>query len=122
MFVSLKRLLTENAPALSLVAFFQLAIFVGPSAASQFTQGVSILEQQHAASVATSPNGTTSTLKPNQAYVAQERSGGGGGEGKPEDWDSPKRMNFGPTKYAVPVRSSFNELWPSLMYLLSWWL
>jgi len=104
---------------ISLFLVLVCALFAGTAQATtkvEFTKQVVVASANSSAGA--QPSGLYQSL--NSSKVAQGQSSSGGGEGKPEDWDSPSRLRVTPT-YSRQVGSQFTSLWPTLLNLLSWW-
>src|SRR5262245_25437597 len=122
MSLRMSAIVPRNAVLFGLFLLLQLGLFASPSESSQIPSRTIGCEQQ--ASNLTSVNLTNAqanapNLRTTQAgNVAQQPGAAGGGEGKPEDWGSPKRMYLFPTSYLSPIG---NLPVASVLYLLSWW-
>ena len=119
---NLNRISIKGLIALIVITTLQLCVFAMPSQAEQFQDNLRSTQQRgwSAPPSATSKVDHSLALTESQANVAQERTAAGGGEGKPEDWGSPKRVYFSPVSYASPLPSRSLSI-ASVLYLLTWW-
>jgi len=118
----LRALLAKAKPIILMSVMLQ-ALYVAGLA--QANQGPERPKQPVAApAISSSTFGLpTSLYQPlKSAKVAQDKSGAGGGEGKPEDWESPARMRLDATPYPNFPNLYQQNLWPFVFNLLSWWL
>jgi hypothetical protein len=103
-----------------LVVFHSLLLVNSPQAmeTDQSNRTLHLLKNESAASTGSS---SPVYLRPNQSNVAQHGSASGGGEGKPEDWGSPKRFDYLPAPYLDARLVWFRILQTSYFHLLAWW-
>jgi len=105
---------------ISLFLVLVCALFAGTAQATtkvEFTKQVVVASANSSAGA--QPSGLYQSL--NSSKVAQGQNGTGGGEGKPEDWESPTRVSLGENPYVYYLKSFVRALWPTASNLLLWW-